>query len=92
METEVPFNYSGTKFGGFLNSSINTTEPTSTGEPFKWTNVEIARLIQIIFRPILVIVGTIGNVVAIFIMRRTSLKHLSSCFYMVLLAVADTSK
>ena len=66
METEVPFNYSGTKFGGFLNSSINTTEPTSTGEPFKWTNVEIARLIQIIFRPILVIVGTIGNVVAIF--------------------------
>ena len=96
MQTEdygrVTFNYSGTNVEEFSNSSNTTTEPTSMEEPFKWTNAEIARWIQIIFRPILVIVGTIGNVLAIYIMRRTSLRHVSSCFYMVVLAVADTSK
>ena len=96
METEgyghTTFNYSVTNFGEFSNSSNTTIEPMSTGESFKWTNAEIARLIQIIFRPILVIFGTIGNGLAIYIMRRTSLKHLSSCFYMVVLALADTSK
>ena len=96
METEADgrmnFNYSGTNFGGFSNSSNSTTEPMSVKESFKWTNAEIARLIQIIFRPILVTVGTIGNGLTIYIMRKTSLKHLSCCFYMAVLAVADSSK
>ena len=89
MET---FNYSGFGFGEFLNSSNINSEPTSVEESFKWTNAEIARLIQIIFRPILIIVGTIGNGLTIYIMRTTSLTHLSTCFYMVVLALADTSK
>ena len=89
MET---FNYSGFGFREFLNSSNINSEPTSVEESFKWTNAEIARLIQIIFRPILIIVGTIGNGLTIYIMRTTSLKHLSTCFYMVVLALADTSK
>ena len=92
METEVTFNYSRTGFGEFINSSDITTEYTPFEEPFECTNAEIARLIQIIFRPILVIVGTIGNGLTIYIMRRTSLRHLSSCFYIVVLALADTSK
>ena len=92
METEVTYNYSGTGFGEFANSSHTTIESTSVEESFKWTNAEIARLIQLIFRPILVIVGTIGNGLTIYIMRRTSLKHLSTCFYMFVLAVADSSK
>ena len=96
METEgygcTTFYYSGTNVEEFSNSSNTTIEPTSTGQSVKWTNTEIARLIQIIFRPILVIFGTIGNGLAIYIMRRTSLKHLSNCFYMVVLAIADTSK
>ena len=96
METEgygrITFNYFGTNVEEFLNSSNTTAEPTSKGESFKWTNAEIERLIQIIFRPILVIIGTIGNGLAVYIMRRTSLKNLSSCFYMVVLALADSSK
>ena len=92
METEVTFNCSGFGFKEFLNSSKFTTEPTSVEESFKWTNAEIARMIQIIFRPILIIVGTIGNGLTIYIMRRTSMKHLSTCFYMVVLALADSSK
>ena len=82
-------NYSGTSFEEFLNS---TTEATPVEETFKWTNAEIARLIQIIIRPILIIVGTIGNCLTIYIMRQTSLKDISTCFYMVVLAVADSSK
>ena len=93
METEgyghITFNYSGTNVGEFSHSPNTTAEPTSTIESFKWTNAE---LIQIIFRPILVIAGTVGNGLTIYIMRRTSLKYLSSCFYMVVLALADSSK
>ena len=91
MET-VTVNSTGTDFGDFSSSSNTTTEPTSFEETFIPTYAEIAWLIQIIFRPILIIVGTIGNGLTIYIMRRTSLKHLSSCFYMVVLALADSSK
>ena len=92
MVTEVNFYYSGISFGEVLHSSNITTGPTPVEESFKWTKHEIVRLIQIIFRPILLIVGTIGNGLTIYIMRRTSLKHLSTCFYMVVLALADSSK
>ena len=92
MET-VTVNFTGNRLRRFFQDLCNTTtEPTSVEETFKWTNDEIARLIQIIFRPILVIVGTIGNGLTIYIMRRTPLKHLSTCFYMVILAFADSSK
>ena len=92
MELEVAFNYSGIGFEDFSNSSNITTGPTSVEESFKWTKAEITRFIQILNSPILLIVGTIGNGLTIYIMRRTSLKHLSSCFYMVVLALADSSK
>ena len=91
-ESEVTFNYSGTTLAEFSNSSNTTTESMCTEETFKWTTAEITRLIQIIFRPILIIIGTVGNSLTIYIMRRTSLKYLSTCFYMSVLALADTSK
>ena len=92
MEIAVALNYTGTDLGEFSNSSNLTTESTFIEETFKWTDAEIARLIQIIFRPILIVVGTVGNSLTIYIMWRTSLKHLSSCFYMVVLALADSGK
>ena len=92
MDIVVNLNYTGTDLREFLNSSDTSTESTFVEETFQWTNAEISRLIQIIFRPILIIVGTVGNGLTIYIMRRTSLKHLSSCFYMVVLALADSSK
>ena len=88
----MELNYSGSSLEELLNSSNTTTEVMPDEETFKWTNAEIARLIQIIFRPILVIVGTVGNGLTIYIMWKTSLKHLSTCFYMVVLALADSSK
>ena len=61
-------------------------------ETFIWTNAEIARMIQIIVRPILVMFGTVGNCLTVYIMRTTLLKDVSSCFYMFLLALADLRK
>ena len=74
------------------NSSDVTTESAVDQEVFKWTDAEIARLIQMIVRPVLIVFGTVGNCLSFYIMRRTSLKNLSSCFYMSVLAVADSSK
>ena len=51
---------------------------------------EIARLLQVFIRPVLVILGTYGNAVSFYIMRRGSLKKVSTCFYMAMLAIADT--
>ena len=73
----------------FLNS-ISTS--TVVQEEFKWTSEEIARWIHMIFRPVYLVIGTIGNGLTFYIMRKTSLKDVSSCFYMSLLALADTSK
>ena len=89
MEAEITFSYSVTNSTEYYNSSESRN---LVEEPFEWTIEEIARLIQIIVRPILVIIGTIGNSLTIYIMRKTSLKDVSSCFYMSILALADTSK
>ena len=51
---------------------------------------EIARLLEVFIRPVLVILGTYGNAVSFYIMRRGSLKKVSTCFYMAMLAIADT--
>ena len=92
MGTELTWNHSSTDSSRFSNSSNTTTESSISEETFKWSNAEIARLIQIIIRPILIIIGTIGNCLSLYIMRRTSLKDVSSCFFMAALAVADTGK
>ena len=71
---------------------VNVTETDDSTESTTWDNREIARIINLIVRPTLVIFGTIGNTLSFYIMRRSSLKHLSTCFYMSILALADTGK
>ena len=92
MGTELSWNYSSTDHTGFSLLTNTSTEYTDVGESLKWTSTEIATLIQIIIRPILFLVGTTGNCLTFYIMRRTSLNDVSSCFYMSVLALADTSK
>ena len=76
----------------YFNSSEMTELPRDENETSQWFSEEITRLIQLITRPILIIVGSIGNGLTFYIMRRTSLKDVSSCFYMAVLALADTRK
>ena len=90
METELTCNHSTSDFTGYLHLMNTSTE--STGVKRSWTSAEIARFLQIIVRPILIILGTTGNGLTVYIMRRTSLKDVSSCFYMSILALADTCK
>ena len=85
MESELNWNDSLTNLTVFSN--------TSDYELYEWTSADkVARKLQIIIRPILLVIGTTGNGLAFYIMRRTTLKDLSSCFYMSILALADTSK
>ena len=77
---------------GNFNSSETIRGQNFDTETFKWTSAEITRLIQIIVRPVLLIVGSAGNALTFYIMRRTSLKNVSSCFYMAVLALADIRK
>ena len=53
---------------------------------------EIVRMIQVIGRPPIIVLGTIGNLLTFFTMQRGSLKNTSTCFYMAILALADTGK
>ena len=90
MQTGLNGNMSLVDSFYILNSTINTT--TSSLAEEKWSKDEIARWIHIIVRPVLIVFGTIANCLSFYVMRRTSLKDVSSCFYMSLLALADTSK
>ena len=91
-QTELSWNHSSTDFTEFLNVSHATIEPIVVEQSFKWTNEEIARMLQIIIRPILFLSGTVGNCLTFYVMKKTGLKDVSSCFYMSLLALADTRK
>ena len=73
-----------------LISMENTTdvpeeEPDDNGR-------EITSMIQIVMRPLLIVFGTTGNVLLFLVMRRGSLKTVSTCFYMSILALADTGR
>ena len=53
---------------------------------------EVSRLLFATVLPILITFGTYGNAVSFYIMRRGSLKKVSTCFYMAILGIADTRK
>ena len=56
------------------------------------TEGEIDRMATLILYPVIAIAGTVGNLVTFIVMQRGSLKHSSTCFYMRILALSDTSK
>ena len=51
---------------------------------------EIGRIMHVVLEPMLIVFGTIGNLLTFYVMRRGSLKDVSTCFYMSILALADT--
>ena len=54
--------------------------------------MDILETVITIRSPIIISFGTIGNILTFFVMQRGSLKHSSTCFYMSILALADTGK
>ena len=53
---------------------------------------ETTRLMQVYIRPLLIVGGTLGNSLTFCVMRRGSMKKVSACFYMAILALADMGK
>ena len=45
--------------------------------------MEISRLMQVYGRPPIIVLGTLGNVLAFIVMRRGEMRNVSTCFYMV---------
>ena len=55
-----------------------------------WEQWEISRQITIYGRLPIIVLGTLGNLLAFIVMRRGTMRHVSTCFYMAILALADT--
>ena len=53
---------------------------------------ETTRLMQVYIRPVIIAGGTVGNLLTFCVMRGGSMKRVSTCFYMAILALADTGK
>ena len=66
----------------------------STGYSYSDSNhhYEISRWINTITYPVLIILGTVGNVLTFVVMQRGSLRNVPTCFYMAILALADTGE
>ena len=64
---------------------ISSTE-TSNKEAYT------TRMIILIAFPVILVVGTIGNLLTFIVMQRESLRKSSTCFYMAILAIGDTCK
>ena len=73
-------------------SSLDVAENNGTTESSTWDIREITRIVHVVVRPFLVVFGTIGNALSFYIMRKSSLKKLSTCFYMSILSLADTGE
>ena len=71
---------------------VNITDPDNNGTVFDPYNYETVRNINIIVRPFLIGIGTIGNMMAFFVMQGGTLRKVSTCFYMSVLALVDTGK
>ena len=69
-------------------SLINKTQQELTSSKEE----ELARILNLVIRPVLIVFGTIGNGLSFHIMRQGSLNKMSTCFYLSILAIADTSK
>ena len=74
-----------------MSSHTNNSNYTLTDAEFN-NGWEAHQMVIIVTFPIIFIIGTIGNLLIFFVMQRGSLKHSSTCFYMAILALADTCK
>ena len=73
--------------------NITTTETaTTTTQNNQIDPAQIERWIYVGTQAVLIPLGSFGNILTIIVMRRGSLKDVSTCFYMSVLAAADTGK
>ena len=101
LNSTVSFTNNVSNVSGLYGNGTNITVPeqTVTVDHAKlaeiarqmqlWEHWEIARQMHVYGRPPIIVLGTLGNVLAFIVMRRGSMRHVSTCFYMAILALAD---
>ena len=72
--------------------NVNNTTAETNDENISENLKEITRIIRMVYAPIFIIYGTCFNILTFIVMRRGSMKEVSTCFYMSILALADTGK
>ena len=78
-----------TKTSSFSPILTNNSPPNSYAEA-EMNNLDLERQIALSVYPVVIILGTIWNLLTFIIMQKGSLKKVSTCFYMSMLALADT--
>ena len=71
--------------------SGNQSNP-DIGDEYSISELNIERLIAVSVYPVIILLGTFWNVLTFIVMQRGSLQKVSTCFYMSILALADTGK
>ena len=91
--------YHGTQPFSSITEHITTLSEhitnNSVNSPTAQQNHQVSKIVAILditILPTLLIVGTIGNLLTFIVMQRGSLKHSSTCFYMLILAISDSCK
>ena len=54
--------------------------------------MEAYRMIVVVVVPVIIVLGTLGNVLSFIVMRRRLLRYVSTCFYKSILALVDTGE
>ncbi|XP_064624609.1 G-protein coupled receptor 183-A-like [Lineus longissimus] len=70
------------------NETCGVTPASDNDDPFQATIL----FIHIILPPIIIVVGIIGNVLSFLILRKPKYADQSTCFYMRILAISDTTE
>ena len=85
---------SRTEYLKFLTTldNVNLNSSADTEDDWYGKEEKMAKTVILSTFPVILVIGTIGNLLTFIVMQRGSLKHLSTCFYMAMLAVADTCK
>ena len=74
------------------NVNLSSSADTDTEDDWYDEEWEMAKMVILSTFPVILVIGTIGNLLTFIVMQRGALKHSSTCFYMGMLAVADTCK
>ena len=85
---------SRTEYLKFLTTldNVNLNSSADTEDDWYGKEEKMAKIVILSTFPVIFVIGTIGNLLTFIVMQRGSLKHLSTCFYMAMLAVADTCR
>ena len=79
--TMQPFSY--------RNATTTTKKPKRPKPRFRHPDLEKAHYIWVIWSPITIVMGTIGNVLAIVVLSRKEMRKATSSMYLIILAVSD---